>query len=167
MDAAAQQQNRKRQVPIDLAGVKDPKVEKEIRIVTVFRKVTRDTFWKTIQNRIAPQLSKVRRMGHITSELLSIMFTRIQLSLHRCMHPSTRHWVRSGSLLCSDSLAHLQAQRDGELEQFRSHFDDVKFHKGMDIRLALASDGSIITIVDGSKVPLCPAFPGCMQSLTC
>jgi hypothetical protein len=41
------------------ADVKDPKLEKEIRIVTVFKKVTKDKFWKSLQTRIAPKLSQV------------------------------------------------------------------------------------------------------------
>lgn len=47
---------------------------------------------------------------------------------------------------------HLQAQRDQELVSFKSHFDDVTFRKGMDVRLALSSDGSVTTVIDGAQV---------------
>ena len=47
---------------------------------------------------------------------------------------------------------HVQAQRDKELVSFKSHFEDVTFKKGMDVRLALSSDGSVTTVIDGAKV---------------
>lgn len=84
-----------------LSDMKDIKLEKEIRFVTVFKKVTKDKFWKALQTRIAPLIS--------------------------------------------------QAQRDKELVSFKSHFDDVTFKKGMDVRLALSSDGSVTTVIDGAK----------------
>lgn len=40
--------------------MKDTKLEKEIRFVTVFKKVTKDKFWKALQTRIAPLISQVR-----------------------------------------------------------------------------------------------------------
>jgi hypothetical protein len=40
---------------------------------------------------------------------------------------------------------------------FKSHFDNVTVHKGADIRIALSSDGSVTTMVDGAKVSArCP-----------
>ena len=42
------------------AGMKNPELEKELRIVTTFRKVTKERFWKTFETRLTPHLSKVR-----------------------------------------------------------------------------------------------------------
>lgn len=39
--------------------MKDPKLEKEIRFVTTFKKVTKDKFWQALQTRLAPHMSQV------------------------------------------------------------------------------------------------------------
>ena len=39
--------------------MKDPKLEKEIRFVTVFKNVTKERFWKALQTRLAPQITQV------------------------------------------------------------------------------------------------------------
>jgi hypothetical protein len=46
----------------------------------------------------------------------------------------------------------MQDQRHKELMMLKSHFDDVTFRKGMDVRFALSSDGSVTTVIDGAKV---------------
>lgn len=39
--------------------MKDTKLEKEIRFVTVFKNVTKERFWKALQTRLAPQITQV------------------------------------------------------------------------------------------------------------
>lgn len=55
------------------------------------------------------------------------------------------------SSLQSDGWVSMQDQREKELLSFKKHFDDVTFKKGTDLRLALSSDGSVTTMIDGTK----------------
>jgi hypothetical protein len=57
----------------------------------------------------------------------------------------------------------MQDQREKDLVTFKSHFDDVTFRKGMDLRLALSSDGSVTTVVDGAKVCVCACVPSSLS----
>lgn len=40
------------------ADMKNPEVEKELRFVTTFSKITKEKFWKAMSNRLTPLLSK-------------------------------------------------------------------------------------------------------------
>ena len=51
--------------------MKDTKLEKEIRFVTVFKNVTKERFWKALQTRLAPQITQVSLQAILARTLSS------------------------------------------------------------------------------------------------
>ena len=68
------------------ADIKNPQIEKELRIVTTFRRVTKEKFWAAFQTRLSPLLSKACPLSRDTRQL-------------RCHHPIafTTRWCRAGA----------------------------------------------------------------------
>eukprot|EP00892_Ulva_mutabilis_P004236 jgi/Ulvmu1/2184/UM013_0029.1 len=50
-----------------LQDFKNPDIEKELRIVTVFRKVTKEKFWQAFQTRLTPLLTEEQRITDLSA----------------------------------------------------------------------------------------------------